>query len=74
MDKEVAAFGRLEQGLGTGTVINPAYSGQVFHTQKGLEVREVICKPRTMLGSSGEYCGRGRGPNSEQGTNETIVS
>lgn len=58
MDKEVVAFGGLEQGLDTGTVINPAYSGQVFHPQKGLEIREVICKPRTMMGSSGEYYGR----------------
>jgi hypothetical protein len=58
MDKEVVAFGGLEQGLDTGAVISPAYSGQVFHPQKGLEIREIICKPRTMMGSSGEYYGR----------------
>ena len=57
MDKEVVAFGGLEQGLDTGTVMNPAYSGQVFHPHKGLEIREIICKPRTMKGSSGEYYG-----------------
>lgn len=61
MDKEVVAFGGLEQGLDTGAVINPTYSGQVFHPRKGLEIREIICKPRTMMGSSGKYYGRAWG-------------
>ncbi len=58
MNKEVVAFGGLEQGLDTATVLSPAYSGQIFHPRKGLEIREIICKPRTMEGSSGEYYGR----------------
>ena len=57
-DKEVVAFGGLEQGLDTATVLSPAYSGQVFHPRKGLEIREIICKPRTMEGSTGAYYGR----------------
>ncbi|MBS3788728.1 hypothetical protein KGY77_09205 [Candidatus Bipolaricaulota bacterium] len=63
VDEEVVAFGGLEQGLDTAAVISPAYSGQVFHPRKGLEVREVICKPRSMMGSSGEYYGRAWGGN-----------
>lgn len=64
-NKEVVAFGGLEQGLDTATVLSPPYSGQTFQPRKGLEIREIICKPRTMEGSSGEYYGRAWGSRSQ---------
>lgn len=50
VDGEVVAFGGIEQGLDTAVVIKPSYSDQVFHPRYGLEIREIICKPRSMMG------------------------
>jgi len=50
VDKEVVAFGGMEQGLDTAAVLKPSYSDAVFHPRYGLEIREIICKPRTMMG------------------------
>ena len=30
-------------------------SNELFHPKRGLEIREIICKPRTMMGPSGFY-------------------
>lgn len=61
VDKEVVAFGGMEQGLDTAAVIKPSYSDRVFHPRHGLEIREIICKPRTMMGPSGVYYDRAWG-------------
>ncbi|MBS3790474.1 MAG: hypothetical protein KGY66_06120 [Candidatus Thermoplasmatota archaeon] len=58
-DEEVISFGGIEQGVDTAIVIKPAYSDKVFSTTEGLEIREIICKPRSMKGKSGDYSGRG---------------
>jgi len=59
VDEEVVSLGGIEQGLDTALVIKPSYSDEVFLHERGLEVREVICKPRTMIGPSGFYFERG---------------
>ncbi|NIQ06042.1 MAG: hypothetical protein GWO20_10055 [Candidatus Korarchaeota archaeon] len=56
--REVIAFGGTEQGIDTAVVIKPSYSDSMFNKKGGLEVRELICKPRSMMGSSGFYYGR----------------
>lgn len=61
VDKEVIAFGGTEQGLDTAAVIKPSYSDAVFDPRYGLEIREIICKPRSMVGSSGFYLDRAWG-------------
>lgn len=61
VDGEVVAFGGMEQGLDTAVVIKPSYSDAVFHPRYGLEIRELICKPRSMLGPSGVYYDRAWG-------------
>ena len=58
VDKEVVSLGGIEHGLDTALVIKPSYSDEIFDKEKGLEVREIICKPRTMLGRSGFYLER----------------
>jgi len=58
VDKEVVSLGGIEHGLDTALVIKPSYSDEVFDKERGLEIREVICKPRTMLGCSGFYLER----------------
>lgn len=61
VNREVVAFGGMEQGLDTAAVIKPSYSDAVFHPKYGLEIREIICKPRTMMGPSGIYYDRAWG-------------
>jgi len=58
VDKEVVSLGGIEHGLDTALVIKPSYSDEIFDKEKGLEIREIICKPRTMLGRSGFYLER----------------
>ncbi len=58
VDREVVSMGGTEQGLDTAIVVKPAYSDEMFHPQRGLEIREIICKPRTMMGPSGFYLSR----------------
>lgn len=60
VDEEVVSLGGTEQGLDTALVIKPSYSDEVFHHKRGLEIREIICKPRTMMGPSGFYFERGQ--------------
>jgi len=55
VDEEVVSLGGIEQGLDTALVIKPSYSDEVFHHTRGLEIREIICKPRTIIGPSGFY-------------------
>lgn len=57
IDKEVISMAGTERGLDTAVVVKPSYSDCIFDPQIGLEIREIICKPRTMLGKSGFYLG-----------------
>jgi hypothetical protein len=59
VNREVISLGGVERGVDTALVIKPSYSDDLFHPKRGLEVREIICKPRTMLGPSGVYFERG---------------
>jgi len=58
VDKEVVSLGGIEHGLDTALVVKPSYSDEIFDKERGLEIREIICKPRTMLGHSGFYLER----------------
>lgn len=64
VDREVVALGGTEQGLDTAVVIKPSYSDTAFDARWGLEVREIICKPRSMMGPSGFYHDRAWGSQS----------
>lgn len=61
VDREVVAFGGTEQGLDTAVVIKPSYSDSAFDPRHGLEIREIVCKPRSMMGPSGYYHDRAWG-------------
>lgn len=61
IDEEVISMAGTEQGLDTAIVIKPAYSDEIFDPKSGLEVREIICKPRSMLSPSGYFLGRAWG-------------
>jgi hypothetical protein len=58
IDKEVISTGGTEKGLDTAIVIKPSISFKVFDEIDGLEVREIICKPRTITGISGKLLER----------------
>ena len=47
-----------ERGLDTAIVIKPSYSVKMFDLYEGMEIREIICKPRTMLSPMGRFIGR----------------
>ena len=49
VDEEVVAFGGTELGLDTAVVIKPSYTDYVFNYRRGVEIREIICKPRSMM-------------------------
>lgn len=56
--EEVISMAGTERGLDTAIVIKPSFSDTIFDPDRGLEIREIICKPRSMLGKSGFYLGR----------------
>jgi len=58
IDREVVSMAGTERGLGTAIVVKPSYSDCLFDPQIGLEIREIICKPRTMFGPFGVSLGR----------------
>ena len=47
-----------ERGLDTAIVLKPSVSLKMFDLYEGMEIREIICKPRTMLSSKGRFIGR----------------
>jgi len=49
-----------ERRLDTAVVIKPSLSVKMFNLYEGMEIREIICKPRTMLSSKGRFIGRYR--------------
>ncbi len=54
-DEEIIAMGGTETGLDSSILLEPSYSDCVFNKKKGMEIREIICKPRSMKLSSGVY-------------------
>ncbi|MEM3061573.1 MAG: hypothetical protein QW265_04105, partial [Candidatus Bathyarchaeia archaeon] len=57
-EKEVISTGGTERGLDTAAVIKPSISVKVFDEIEGLEIREIICKPRAVTGISGKLLER----------------
>jgi len=48
-DEEVISMGGTELGLDTSIIVKPSFSDEIFNEYKGIEIREIICKPRTMF-------------------------
>jgi len=57
-NQEAIVMAGTERGLDTAVVIKPSISVKVFDLHEGMEIREIICKPRTMLSSKGRFIGR----------------
>ena len=58
INKETIVMGGTERGLDTAIIIKPSYSVKMFDLYEGMEIREIICKPRTMLSKKGRFIGR----------------
>lgn len=46
--------------MDTAVVLKPSVSIKMFDLYEGMEIREIICKPRTMLSPTGRFLGRYR--------------
>jgi len=57
-DIEAIALAGTERGLDTAIVVKPSLSTKIFDRYEGLEIREIICKPRSMVSQSGRFIGR----------------
>ena len=58
LDQEVIALGGVEKGLDTAIVMRAAKSTKIFDEKEGLDLREIICKPRTGFGEPGKLLER----------------
>jgi len=58
INQETIVMAGTERGLDTAVVIKPSYSVKMFDLYEGMEIREIICKPRTMLSKKGRFIGR----------------
>lgn len=58
VDEEAVVMAGTERGLDTAIVVKPSYSVKMFDLYEGMEIREIICKPRTMLSPKGRFIGR----------------
>ena len=58
VDEEIIVMAGTERGLDTAVVLKPSYSVKIFDLYEGMEIREIICKPRTMMNSKGRFIGR----------------
>ena len=58
LDQEVIALGGVGSGLDTAIVMRPAKSTKLFDEKEGLDLREIICKPRTGFGEHGKLLER----------------
>jgi len=56
--EETIVMAGTERGLDTAVIVKPSYSVKMFDLYDGMEIREIICKPRTMLSSRGRFIGR----------------
>jgi len=59
-NEEIIVMAGTERGLDTAVVVKPSVSVRVFDLFEGMEIREIVCKPRTMLSSKGRFIGRYR--------------
>jgi len=57
-NEEAIVMAGTERGLDTAVVVKPSISVKMFDLHEGMEIREIICKPRTMLSSKGRFIGR----------------
>jgi len=60
VNEETIVTAGTERGLDTAIVVKPSYSVKMFDLYEGMEIREIICKPRTMVSSRGRFIGRYR--------------
>jgi uncharacterized protein len=51
--EEVISLGGTEKGLDTAIILRPGPSSKIFDEHEGVDVREIICKPKTSCGASG---------------------
>ena len=51
---EVIAMGGTERGLDSAVVIRPGPSKKIFDENEGVDIREIICKPKNSCGMSGK--------------------
>lgn len=58
VNEEAIVTAGTERGLDTAIVVKPSYSVKMFDLYDGMEIREIICKPRTMISSKGRFIGR----------------
>lgn len=56
--QEIIALGGVEQGVDSAIVLRAAKPSQIFDEKTGLDIHEVICKPRTSQGLSGKLLER----------------
>lgn len=59
-DEESIVMAGTERGLDTADILKPSVSVRMFDLYDGMEIREIICKPRTMRTPSGRFIGRYR--------------
>ena len=52
--EEVIAMGGTERGLDAAVVIRPGPSEKIFDENEGIDIREIICKPKNSCGMSGK--------------------
>jgi hypothetical protein len=50
---ELVVCGGTERGLDHAIVAKPSTAAKMFDEREGFEVREIICKPRALVGKSG---------------------
>ncbi|MHA1861120.1 MAG: hypothetical protein ACTSVM_02335 [Candidatus Ranarchaeia archaeon] len=56
---EIISLGGVERGVDTAIVMRPPSEGvKIFDEVEGLDIREIICKPRTGMGASGRLLER----------------
>lgn len=58
VSEEAIVMAGTERGLDIAIVLKPSYSVKMFDLYDGMEIREIICKPRTMLSPKGRFIGR----------------
>lgn len=58
INKEIIAMAGTERGLDAAIVIKPSYSVKMFDLYEGMEIREIICKPPTLLSQKGRFIER----------------
>lgn len=60
VNEEAIVMAGTERGLDTAVIMKASYSVKMFDLYDGMEIREIICKPRSMVGPKGRFIGRYR--------------